>query len=64
MYADCLVAFQRADEDMRLAADEDDANPQAKAARIRQVFRESGCDEARERLILTATDEVASAIDA
>ncbi|MEV0219072.1 hypothetical protein [Streptomyces sp. NPDC050704] len=63
LYADCLVSFRRAHEDMRLAADEDHACPEARAARIRQVFRESGCDEARERLILTATDEVASAID-
>jgi hypothetical protein len=49
---------------MRLAADEEHASPQARAARIRQVFQTSGCDEARERLILTATHEVASAIDA
>ncbi|MEU2721008.1 hypothetical protein ACFW4X_05225 [Streptomyces smyrnaeus] len=64
MYVDCLVSFRRAHEDMRLAADEEHASPQARAARIRQVYRESGCDEARERLILTASDEVTSAIDA
>jgi hypothetical protein len=49
---------------MRLAADEDHASPQARAAKIRQLFQASGCDEARERLILTATDSVMSAIDA
>ncbi|WP_344535701.1 hypothetical protein [Streptomyces albiaxialis] len=64
LYADCLVSFRRAHEGMRLAADEDHASPEARAARIRQVYRESGCDEARERLLLTATDEAASAINA
>ncbi|MGW0206108.1 hypothetical protein ACWDZ8_09885 [Streptomyces sp. NPDC003233] len=64
MYADCLVSFRRAHEAMRLAADEEHASPQARAARIRQVFQASGCDEARERLILAATLEVATAIDA
>ncbi|WP_437091047.1 hypothetical protein [Streptomyces sp. enrichment culture] len=47
-----------------MAADEEHASPQASAAGIRQVYQASGCDEARERLILTATDEVVSAIDA
>ncbi|MFI9823546.1 hypothetical protein ACIHFC_24230 [Streptomyces sp. NPDC052013] len=64
LYADCLVSFRRAHEDMRLAADEEHAGPQARAARIRQVYRESGCDEVRERLMLTASDEVTSAIEA
>lgn len=64
LYADCLVSFRKAHEAMRLAADEEHPNPQARAARIRQVYQASGCDEARERLILTATQEVASAIDA
>ena len=64
LYADCLVSFRRAHEAMRLAADEEHASPQARAARIRQVHQASGCDEARERLILTATNEVVTAIDA
>ncbi|WP_409055247.1 hypothetical protein [Streptomyces sp. SYP-A7185] len=64
LYAECLVSFRRAHEAMRLAADEEHPSPQARAARIRQVYQASGCDEARERLILTATDEVAAAIDA
>jgi hypothetical protein len=64
MYADCLVSFRRAHEAMRLAADEEHASPQARAARIRQAHQASGCDEARERLILTATNEVVTAIDA
>jgi hypothetical protein len=64
LYVDCLVALRRAHEAMRLAADEDHASPQARAAKIRQLFQASGCDEARERLILTATDSVMSAIDA
>ncbi|MFI7316902.1 hypothetical protein [Streptomyces venezuelae] len=62
--ADCLVAFRQAHEAMRLAADEEHPSPQARAARIRQVYLASGCDEARERLILTATDEVTTAVDA
>ncbi|MFH8485067.1 hypothetical protein [Streptomyces longisporoflavus] len=64
LYVDCLVSFRRAHEAMRLAADEEHASPQARAARIRQVHQASGCDEARERLILTASREVAAAIDA
>ncbi|WP_328363912.1 hypothetical protein OG800_31560 [Streptomyces sp. NBC_00445] len=64
LYADCLVSFRKAHEAMRLAADEDHPNPQARAARIREVYQASGCDEARERLILTATREVVLAIDA
>lgn len=64
MYADCLVSFRRAHEAMRLAADEEHASSQARAARIRQVYQASGCDEARERLVLTATHEVVTAIDA
>ncbi|WP_277441666.1 hypothetical protein [Streptomyces sp. SPB162] len=64
LYVDCLVALRRAHEAMRLAADEEHTSPQVKAARIRQLFQASGCDEARERLILTATDAVMSAIDA
>ncbi|MEU1706105.1 hypothetical protein ABZ478_11965 [Streptomyces sp. NPDC005706] len=63
-YVDCLVAFRRAHEAMRLAADEDHASPQVRGSRIRQAFQASGCDEARERLILTATEDVATAIDA
>ncbi|MBJ6639633.1 hypothetical protein H4K36_20460 [Streptomyces sp. DHE7-1] len=63
-YVDCLVAFRRAHEAMRLAADEDHADAQVRASRIRQAFQASGCDEARERLILTATEEVATGIDA
>ncbi|POX52488.1 hypothetical protein C3488_08715 [Streptomyces sp. Ru72] len=61
---DCLVSFRRAHEAMRLAADEDHESPQARATRIRQAFQTSGCDEARERLILTAAEDVAAAIDA
>jgi hypothetical protein len=64
LYADCLVSFRKAHEAMRLAADEEHPSSQARAARIRQVYQASGCDEARERLILTATHEVVSAIDA
>jgi hypothetical protein len=64
MYADCLVTLRRAHEAMRLAADEDDSDPQLRAARIRQAFQASGCDEARERLVLTAPDDVSEAVDA
>lgn len=64
LYAECLVALRRAHEAMRLAADEDHATPQSRAAKIRLAFQTSGCDEARERLILTATADVAAAIDA
>ncbi|MFD7966745.1 hypothetical protein ACFV5J_38785 [Streptomyces zaomyceticus] len=64
MYVDCLVTLRRAHEAMRLAADEDHADPQARAARIRQAFQGAGCDEARERVILTAGADVATAIDA
>lgn len=64
MYADCLVSLRRAHEAMRLAADENHASPQERAARIRQAFQSSGCDEARERLVLTASDDVTAAIDA
>ncbi|MFD7709701.1 hypothetical protein ACFV6E_17540 [Streptomyces sp. NPDC059785] len=64
LYADCLVSFRKAHEAMRVAADEDHPNAQARAARLRQVYQASGCDEARERLILTANDEVTAAIDA
>ncbi len=64
MYADCLVALRRAHEAMRLAADEEHTDPQTRAARIRQAFQASGCDEARERLVLTADAEVGEAIDA
>ncbi|MFH9424250.1 hypothetical protein [Streptomyces sp. NPDC017529] len=64
LYADCLVSFRQAHEAMRLAADEEHPSPQARAARIRQVYQASGCDEARERLTLTATEEVTTAIDA
>ncbi|MFJ3773917.1 hypothetical protein ACIPX0_19715 [Streptomyces sp. NPDC090075] len=64
MYVDCLVALRRAHEAMRLAADEDHVDPQTRAARIRQAFQTSGCDEARERLILMADSEVSDAIDA
>lgn len=41
MYADCLVSFRRAHEAMQLAADEEHATPQARAARIRQAHREA-----------------------
>jgi hypothetical protein len=64
MYADCLVALRRAHEAMRLAADEEYSDPQARAAKIRQAFQASGCDEARERLVLTAPSDVTEAIDA
>jgi hypothetical protein len=64
VYAECLVSFRRAHEDMRVAADEDYEGPQARAAGIRQVFRASGCDETRERLVLMATEDVIAAIDA
>jgi hypothetical protein len=64
MYADCLVALRRAHEAMRLAADEDYSDPQTRAAKIRQAFQASGCDEARERLVLTAATDVSAAIDA
>ncbi|MFD6288923.1 hypothetical protein [Streptomyces sp. NPDC060205] len=64
LFVDCLVSFRRAHEAMRLAADEEHPSPQARAAGIRQVFQASGCDEARERVVLTATDEVVSAVDA
>ncbi|WP_320782748.1 hypothetical protein [Streptomyces sp. CRN 30] len=64
LYVDCLVSLRRAHEAMRLAADEDYDTPQARAVKVRQLFVESGCDEARERLILTATDGVMAAIDA
>ena len=64
MYADCLVALRRAHEAMRLAAGEDYSDPQARAAKIRQAFQASGCDEARERLVLTASVEVSQAVDA
>lgn len=64
MYADCLVALRRAHEAMRLAADEEYSDPKARAAKIRQAFQGSGCDEARERLVLTAATEVMEAIDA
>ncbi|GHG31303.1 hypothetical protein GCM10018791_55200 [Streptomyces zaomyceticus] len=64
MYVDCLVTLRRAHEAMRLAADEDHADPQVRAARIRQAFQGAGCDEARERVILTAGADVATAIDA
>ncbi|MFJ4468480.1 hypothetical protein ACIP2X_13495 [Streptomyces sp. NPDC089424] len=64
LYVDCLVALRRAHEAMRLAADEEHGDPQTRAARIRQAFQASGCDEARERLILTAAADVADAVDA
>jgi hypothetical protein len=64
MYVDCLVALRRAHEAMRLAADEDYPDPQARAAKIRQAFQASGCDEARERLVLTAATGISKAIDA
>jgi len=64
MYADCLVALRRAHEAMRLAADEEYSDPKARAARIRQAFQGAGCDEARERLVLTADAEVMEAVDA
>ncbi|MCF1509396.1 hypothetical protein [Streptomyces glomeratus] len=64
LYVDCLVTLRRAHEAMRLAADENHADQQTRAARVRQAFQASGCDEARERLVLTATDDVAAAIDA
>ncbi|MFJ5995914.1 hypothetical protein [Streptomyces sp. NPDC092370] len=64
MYVDCLVALRRAHEAMRLAADEDHPDPQARAAKIRQAFQASGCDEARERLVLTAATDISEAIDA
>ncbi|MFG2839772.1 hypothetical protein ACGFYE_32745 [Streptomyces zaomyceticus] len=64
MYVDCLVTLRRAHEAMRLAADEDHADPQTRAARIRQAFQGAGCDEARERVVLTAGADVATAIDA
>jgi hypothetical protein len=37
---------------MRPAADEERASARARAARVRQVYREPGCDETRERLLL------------
>ncbi|MEU6688144.1 hypothetical protein [Streptomyces sp. NPDC046832] len=64
MYADCLVTLRRAHEAMRLVADENHADPQIRAAKIRQAFQASGCDEARERLVLTATADVSAAVDA
>lgn len=64
MYADCLVALRRAHEAMRLAADEDSTDPRVRAAKIRQAFQASGCDEARERLVLTAAADVTEALDA
>jgi hypothetical protein len=63
MYVDCLVALRRAHEAMRLAADENHTDPQTRAAKIRQAFQASGCDEARERLVLTATADITEAID-
>ncbi|WP_097216674.1 MULTISPECIES: hypothetical protein [unclassified Streptomyces] len=63
MYVDCLVALRRAHEAMRLVADENHTDPQTRAAKIRQVFQASGCDEARERLVLTATADITEAID-
>ncbi|MEW2615912.1 hypothetical protein AB0937_38300 [Streptomyces sp. NPDC047880] len=39
-------------------------DPQIRAAKIRQAFQGSGCDEARERLVLTAAADVTAAIDA
>jgi hypothetical protein len=42
MYAECLVAFRRAHEAVRLAAREDDTDPQSRAAKIRQTFEASG----------------------
>ncbi|MFD8013815.1 hypothetical protein [Streptomyces sp. NPDC058955] len=64
MYADCLAALRHAHEAMRLVADEDHADPQVRAAKIRQAFQASGCDEVRERLVLTAATEVSEALDA
>ncbi|MFJ4539344.1 hypothetical protein ACIP39_25775 [Streptomyces tibetensis] len=63
MDADCLVTLRRAHEAMRLIADENHTDPQTRAAKIRQAFQASGCDEARERLVLTPTADGTAAID-
>ncbi|MDX3453785.1 hypothetical protein PV396_17795 [Streptomyces sp. ME02-8801-2C] len=64
LYVDCFVTLRRAHEAMRGTVADGQPHDEL-AARVREAFRASGCDEARERMfLLGVSDEVEAAITA
>ncbi|MFD7388027.1 hypothetical protein ACFV46_06135 [Streptomyces sp. NPDC059852] len=62
IYVTVLTKYRLAYEDMREAALTRDGRERATA--VRQAFRSSGCDEARESALLCAPREMADALEA
>lgn len=65
IYIACLTTFRQAHEAMRAVATGDQREPQGAAAvdaRVREAFRASGCNEARESAVICVPPELVSAI--
>ncbi|MFJ3302429.1 hypothetical protein ACIPSA_04780 [Streptomyces sp. NPDC086549] len=64
LYVDCIVTIRRAHEAMR-GVSADGRTSAELAASVREAFRASGCDEARERMFLIdVSNEVEVAVTA
>ncbi|MFJ3672007.1 hypothetical protein ACIPSE_36695 [Streptomyces sp. NPDC090106] len=65
IYVACLTTFRQAHEAMRAAASGDraDERPGAVDAAVREAFRESGCNEARETALICAPEPMTGVID-
>ncbi|WP_369247460.1 hypothetical protein [Streptomyces sp. R41] len=65
IYWACLVTFRQAHEAMRAMATGDQEREAAGLdAAVREAFRASGCNEARESAVICVPTEMVSAIDA
>ena len=62
IYVTALTTYRLAYEDMREATVT--ADGRERAAAVRQAFRSSGCDEARESALLCAPQEMADVLEA
>ncbi|MCH5674696.1 hypothetical protein [Streptomyces gilvus] len=62
IYVTCLTKYRLAYEDMHAAATEHRDRDTLDAA-VRQAFRTSGCDEARESVLIRAPQELADVLE-
>ncbi|AOR33603.1 hypothetical protein BFF78_23305 [Streptomyces fodineus] len=64
LYVTCLTRYRLAYEDMHTAATRHREAPAAeRAAAVREAFRASGCDEAREVVLIRAPQEMTAVVE-
>ncbi|ARP71544.1 hypothetical protein LK07_19290 [Streptomyces pluripotens] len=64
IYVGCLTRYRLAYEGMHTAADRHrEAPPADRETAVREAFRNSGCDEVRESVLLCAPQEMATVVE-